>query len=409
MTAYPREATVTVHSFSRQEEGEDVIIGRVDTGVFLAVSPDAVEVLEQLAQGKSVGEVADNYQQKHGAALDLDDFLRNMEQKGIIIPAEAGIQKESNRKGTGSGLRYHFANFPQGLARRIYGWQALYGYALIFFLAVGCLIYRPSLIPRPRDLYFPDHRTLTWTLLIGLSYGGLFAHELGHLIAARALGINSRMGISHRLWYLVVETDLTGLWSQPKRRRYLPLLAGVITDVVSGSLTLLLLFAHAQRWLVLPILLERLARAMAFTYLMRILWQCFLFVRTDFYYVIAAAFNCRSLLGDTQDFLRNVLSRILPWVRPVDQSGIPARERKVIQVYSLVWVLGRIGAVCLLWMVTVPVLLRYSRAVAEVVRAGYFANPGKFIDALVLALYFLVPLALGLTLWIRGLARAERT
>jgi len=104
-----------------------------------------------------------------------------------------------------------------------------------------------------------------------------------------------------------------------------------------------------------------------------------------------------------------LVARIIPWVRKVDQSGIPAAERKVIRVYSVLWVLGRIVALYLLSVVTIPLFIRYSRSLGSAVSAGYSANPGNYIDAIVFTFYFLMPVSLGLSLWIRSLVRGERT
>jgi hypothetical protein len=263
-------------------------------------------------------------------------------------------------------------------------------------------------MPVPHDLCFPDHLTLTWTILIAVSYATIFVHELAHLVAARAVEINSRMGISHRLWYLVAETDLTGLWGAPKRQRYVPLLAGVLIDAASAALLVLLLFGHLQKWLTLPSLCLRLVRAMAFTYLMRIGWQFFLFVRTDLYYVIAMLFNCKNLLNDTQVFLRNQVARVFSSIRPVNQSGIPASERRVIRAYAVLWLAGRVWALAVLFWATVPIGLSYVHGLGGRLRAGYSANPYDFVDAVVLTTYFLVPTTAGLMLWIGGLVRRER-
>src|SRR6201999_3517219 len=114
------------------------------------------------------------------------------------------------------------------------------------------------------------------TLLVVISYIAVFLHEFGHLVATRAVGVNSRMGISHRLWYLVAETDLTGLWSVPRNQRYLPMLAGMIIDITVLSLIVLLLLCQDLRLFMLSSFSLHLLRAMAFTNLMRILWECFL-------------------------------------------------------------------------------------------------------------------------------------
>lgn len=409
---YTRDTVICVHPFTRQAEGEEVIIGRVETGVFLAVPSVAVEVLDDLAQGKTIGEASDLYQQKYGEDPDLEDFLRVLEAKGIVKTLGQG-DNGSDPTATASSpkprVRYHFQNFPLWLAQRLFSLPVLVICSALIVLALAVAIRYPSLVPTPRDFYFPDQRALTWTILITASYVTIFLHELGHLIAARALGINSRIGIGHRLWYLVAETDLTGLWAVPKRQRYLPMLAGVLIDAVSGSLLMLLLFAQEQRWLGLSSFDVRLARAMMFTYMMRILWQFFFFIRTDFYYVIAGFLNCRNLLKDTEGFLRNQLARFFSFIRPVDQSVIPASERRVIRIYSVLWVAGRIFALSLLFLVTLPLAVLYIRNLGNTFRTGYRANPSDFIDALLLAAYFLIPLTVGLMMWLTGLIRRGRT
>src|SRR6516225_6623900 len=93
---YTRDTVVTVRPFTCQPEGEDMIIGRVETGVFLAVPPAAVKLLEELAQGKSVGEVADWHHQEYGEPVDMDDFLEVMESKGILESRAAGSLKSGD-------------------------------------------------------------------------------------------------------------------------------------------------------------------------------------------------------------------------------------------------------------------------------------------------------------------------
>src|SRR5258708_6872910 len=140
---------------------------------------------------------------------------------------------------------------------------------------------------------------------------------------------------------MVAETDMTGLWSVPRRQRYMPLFAGILTDSVSGALLVLLLYAQHSGWIAIGLLWERVTRAMIFAYFIRIMWQTFFFVRTDLYYVIANCFNCKNLLNDTQDFLRNQAGRVVTIFRSVDQSSIPAYERRIIHIYSIAWLAGR--------------------------------------------------------------------
>lgn len=405
---YLRDTVVTVHSFTRQHDGEDVIIGKPETGIFLAVPVEAVELLDYLAQGNSIGDAQQHYYDKYGEVPDLDEFLELLETKGIISNGNRTSAALNAHARPAVSLRYHFANFPQRTAQFLFGKGALTLYGLLTVAAILLLALNPALASRPADLYFPDHRTLSWTIIAVASYTALFLHELGHLIAARAKGINSRIGIGHRLWYLVAETDLTGLWSVPKNDRYMPMLAGIVVDAVSGSLLVFLLWTAAQNWLFLPVFMARLVRAMVFTYALRILWQCFFFIRTDLYFVVANFCNCRNLLKDTEGFLRNKAAGVLPFIRRVDQSSIPARELRVIRIYAFFWVAGRIAALSILFTITLPVAWLYIQSVGQAFKAGYSFNRSNFVDAVLLAAYFLLPLAIGMIMWTNSLIRRER-
>src|SRR5215471_7753957 len=172
---YTRDTVGRVPAFSRHQEGEEVIIGTLATGVFLAVPPEAVELLEDLAQGKSVGEVSDLYLQRHGETPDMDDFLGLMETKGIVEPlvgnnGDRVVPSLRQR----SGPRYHFSNFPQPLAQRLFSRPLLSLGLLLIVLALAAMCRYPSLMPGPRDLYFPDHRTLSWTILMAASLATVF-------------------------------------------------------------------------------------------------------------------------------------------------------------------------------------------------------------------------------------------
>src|SRR6185436_7611074 len=146
--------------------------------------------------------------------------------------------------------------------------------------------------------------------------------EFCHLLAARAAGVKSRIGIGNRLWVLVAETDLTGLWAVPRNRRYLPLLAGPISDGVFASLIVFLLYSQSHGHLHLSSGMVGILRACLLLYLARLLWQLFFFVRTDFYYVIALFFGCKNLMKDTQRFIQSRLSYLFRGRSKEDQSRI---------------------------------------------------------------------------------------
>jgi putative peptide zinc metalloprotease protein len=412
MTKHASDTVISVPRFTRQVDGDDVLIGNVKTGTFLAVPPEAVEILDCLAEGQSIQQASEFYRKKYGEELDIDDFLEIMKSKGFIIigtKAKDSEQEFVPLEEHPSSIHYHFSNFPQPVARLLYGRFSISFWIFVIVLATIALAKDRYLIPRPSDFVFPQYRVLSFLTFLVLALGSIFLHELSHVIAARALGVNARLGISNRLWFLVAEADITGLWAVPKRQRYLPLLAGILTDAASAAMLILLLFAYDTHWIYLPAFVSRICKALVLSYWLRIVWQFYVFVRTDMYFVITNYFDCRSLLRDTEDFLRNLISPIVRFIQPVDQSHIPESEQRVIKIYSVCWVAGRILALYVLVAVTVPVVYGYLHDLFHALHLGIATNMDDVVDSLILSIFVIGTLSSGLFLWIRGMLRRERT
>ncbi len=404
---FTRDSIVAVRTFTRQREGEEVVIGSPETGVFLAIPPEAVELLDQLALGKSLGEVSDRYFEETGETPDLEDLLIHLQVNGIVETSGAGSVRDRQPRRPVREVKYHFSAFPQSIAKVLFGRPALLCMAALIEPAIAVILRHPSLMPVPMDLVFYQRRALSWTLLTLFAYAGIFLHEMAHLVAARSVGVNSRLGISHRLWYLVAETDLTDLWSVERKDRYLPMLAGMLVDSAVAAIIVLMLFAQQKHLLNISSFGSHLLRAMAFTNIMRILWQFCVFVRTDLYFILATYLNCKNLLVDTRVFLRNQFARVTSRVRRVDQSGIPPAEQRAIRIYSGLYLAGRTWAFATLFWVTIPVTVGYWHSLVPALRGGYAANPSDFLDAFTAALYFLVPTIAGFVFWADSLIRPK--
>jgi hypothetical protein len=237
--------------------------------------------------------------------------------------------------------------------------------------------------------------------LLAFTYTAIFLHEMAHLVAARAVGVSSRLGISNRLWDLVAETDMTGIWAVPKRQRYLPFAAGMITDLTSVALVSILLFSQNRGWLSMPTPLFLLLHGLVFTYTVRLIWQFYFYVRTDVYYIFVNAFNCKNLLSDTQTFLLNQLSRCLPAIPKVTQDNIPNRERRVIHYYSIFYLIGRGFAFAALIFLSLPVLWSYIVELTGKLTTS--SDWYTFGDTVLFTLVFIIFEGGGFFLWIRSM------
>jgi hypothetical protein len=125
--------------------------------------------------------------------------------------------------------------------------------------------------------------------------------------------------------------------------------------------------------------------------------------------VVANFFHCKNLLADTEAFLRNQLSRLVPSIDPIDQSAVPESEMRMIRYYAFFWIGGRIWAIFMLFWMTIPVSVGYIRDLSHVFRAGYLANPWNFIDGALIATIFLTFTLAGFILWVHRLVIRQRS
>src|SRR5271170_5592159 len=90
MSKYSNETLVRVCPFARREEGDEVTIGDVRRHVFLTIPTEALVILDGLAEGQTVAQAQDCYQQRYGEAPDIEDFLEALESAGFVSIATEG-------------------------------------------------------------------------------------------------------------------------------------------------------------------------------------------------------------------------------------------------------------------------------------------------------------------------------
>lgn len=386
--------------FTRVVEGEDVVIGLPGTSSFLAVSRDIVAILDWLDDGKSLAEARELYERSFGDAEDLPGAVEILAAKGFLLPDSLERPSGSGEERDTSGAA---SRSPLTLVSKFYGPMGL-SLQVAFLALAGALLWLDSgLIPGIRVLFFERHVTLTSLAVIVLSLSTLALHELAHIAAAWRKGVRSRLGVSHRLWMPVVETDLSGLWSLPRRERFIPILAGPLADGVFCSLMILLLFGERRGWIRFGDLGESLLQAILVISVFRILWQCLLFVRTDFYYALAHLMGCKNLMTDTEEYLRGLGKSALRRHAFPGLTRLPLSERRAVRAYSVLWLLGRLLALIFLGMVQIPLMLHYLGLFLHAVAGQPARSLYQVADTFIVALFVLLVNGMGFGLWIHNL------
>lgn len=277
-------------------EGDDVMVGRPDTGSYGVFPPAGAELLQQLQAGTTLIAGTQWWYGQTGEHLDVEDFLGTIEELGFLVP-------DGEEPAPRVQVRW------QRLGRWLFSPAAWVVYAVVVVAGLLAMVRDEHLRPSYQHFFFTDHITLIALALALGQFPLLLLHEGYHALAARRRGLPSSLGIGRRYYYLVAETRLNSLYSVPRRQRYLPFLAGTLIDAVGVAVFTLL--ASGGRQLGVPSWLSELALAYALSGLLRIVWQGMFYLETDLYFVINTASGCSDLHGAAAYRLRSWLGRVL--------------------------------------------------------------------------------------------------
>ncbi|OLR94823.1 hypothetical protein [Actinokineospora bangkokensis] len=404
MPTFPPDAPVLVRPFTARRDGESAVLGDDARQVYLSVPADGLDLLEWLADGVPPAEAVRRYERRHGETPDLDGFLQVLAEEGFVAPAGGELPADPTER---PRRAWNLDGLSPAAAARFFSRPVAIAAGLVVAVAAGLAVTDPGVLPGASSLAFHDHFWAYLLAVMSIATVGVGVHELAHVVAARAAGVSARISVGNQMYAMVAQTDMSGIWLAPKRQRYTALLAGMYVDVLSAAVLVIVLRADRAGLLTLAGPVRTVLAALLFTYFIRLLWQAFVFLRTDLYYVFATALGTPSLMADTGTYLRNLVRRVLR--RPlVDQSGVGTRELRLIRVFSVVYVLGRALALGVLVTATIPLILFYGERVIAFFTGAPLTGSFTWADVLAFAaLTFLFDLG-GLVLWVRQLWRSRK-
>ncbi|MEV0191159.1 hypothetical protein AB0I39_21780 [Kitasatospora purpeofusca] len=370
------------------EEADEVTIGSPETDTYAVFPADGAELVRMLADGLTPHEAAERYRTAHGESVDIADLVEVLADLDLLRPADTPTAETAP-------VRW------QRLGGLVFGRPALVGYALLTVLAAVEMVRVPALVPRTDNLFF----TTSYTLVVLLLFFGqaplLALHEAFHALAGRRLGLRSRLSVGHRLVYLVLETSLDGLVSVPRRKRYLPVLAGMLADVL--AIAVLTLVADVTRGGAATV--ARLCLAIAYATVLRLAWQGFFYLRTDLYVLLSTALGCVNLHAAAVDVLRNT-GRRFTGRPPVDLEVHHPVDRRVARWYSWLMVVGYAFTLTMFAGVVVPTAYRLLHDVW--LRMTGQGSTAARLDSIVLLLLSLAQTAAVVVLAVRERRAARR-
>ncbi|MEU8103975.1 hypothetical protein AB0C18_09635 [Nonomuraea muscovyensis] len=364
--------TVRLRPLSLVDEGDEVLLGDPATGTFIAIPPVGGVVIAALRDGADMEETARRAEEYAGEPVDVPAFVEALRELGFVDDGERAPVPTAPVQ----GRRWLFG-VRREWAAPLFGRAAWTVYGLAAAFDLGVLILVPGLRPDPgRDVFFADVG-LSSVLLYPMFLAVAALHECWHWLAARALGIPARFGVDRRMVFVVFETDLSQLWSVPRRRRYGPLLAGLALDSLLLGITFALRLTTD-----VPVL-----AALTYVLVFQIAWQCMIFLRTDLYGVLITWLGCKDLWRVQSLLRRRAFGRFgaavgrfgtglreLSAAEAAELAAADPRDLRAGRWFRWLWLAGVLVVATWIGLFTLPVLAGLWQWAA----AGLAAGPGSW-------------------------------
>lgn len=350
----PPTSTVEFHPLRRRRSESEWFIGRVDLGEFVAIPDEGMAVIDHLDSGMTITETNQTLAGTHTGDDADEDGIANIIEfvEGL---SELGFVRTINGDPVNSPAAPR--PFLRFLAPRHVRWL-LHPATAVVVLAIilsGVIpvLWRPEQLPSWRDLLWSN--VGTWMIIGNVAIGWLLVliHELGHVATARAVGAPGRLSFGTRLQFLVVQTDVSGVWGEPRRTRLTVYLAGIAINllIVSGAAWLKLLLPPNTVG-------YHLAAAILVLSLIMAVQQGMIFMRTDLYFVAQDLTGCTNLYADARAYLGYLVRRVLrrsPGDDP--RRALPVRQQRIVGIYCVLLTVGTVVCIGLAVLITAPVAI----------------------------------------------------
>lgn len=342
---------VALYPLTYLADGDEVTVGRRDVDSYAILPPDGAALVRQLADGMTPRAAADWYQRTYGEQVDMLDMLGALDEMGFL---RAAAEPAPDVPDT---VRW------QRLGQLAFSWPAWTAYVLLIAAAVVVMVRDPNVVPRYQDIFFThSYSTVELVTFLG-QFPLLLIHESYHVLAGRRLGLRSTLSIGRRLYFVVFETALDGLVTVPKRKRVLPILAGMVADLLVMAVLILLAAG-------VPGLAGRICMALAYGTLLRVIWQFYFYLRTDLYVMFTTSIGCVDLHTVSLGVLRNTWRRLTR--RPtLDESAWHPTDRRVARWYAWFVLIGYVTTLLTFALAVVPIAYRFlSGVIGRFVTSG---------------------------------------
>ncbi|MEH7127966.1 hypothetical protein V7103_07095 [Neobacillus drentensis] len=361
-----------------RKEKKHFIVEDKTSGEFYEMPEVCIDAINLINKGQTLGVIEQILKVKYPKEeVDLLSFSEQLlelqliaEMNGVRVDAQV---KERENLG--------FLFIPTQLGKFFFNRIMLLIYLVLLIIDIILFINYPSLFPQYKDMFIFNLMVLNIPAWMGITILLVLIHEFGHILAMRALNLPTKLELGHRLFLVVLETDMSSIWKLPSKDRNVLYLAGLCFDTVILSFALIsqLIFANGSG------IFRSIMAVVVLDIFIRFVYQCCIYMKTDLYYVFENVTGCYNLMENAQQAIKEKISFLKePTIKEVTFEG----ERRIVNLYSVFYALGVVLTVSLYTFFYIPQLLFAWKKILPGFSEGPTSLP--FWDAILFTLQILI-------------------
>lgn len=364
-------STLSLVSIEIRKDKKRFIIEDQVSGEFYEMPEICIDAIQLINQGEQLGEIERRLKAKYPyEEVDLINFAEQLIELHLIDSINgAKIDKQEKQK-----EKLGFLWISPKIGKFFFNKVTYPIYWALFILNIVIFILYPSLIPHHEDIFVFEIMVVNVLFWMVFTFLFVLIHEFGHVLAMRAFNLPTKLEIGHRMFFVVLLTDMSSVWRITAKDRNVPFLAGLCFDTVLLFISLMLqLIVPNDQWL-----LNGLMNLAVFDIVLRMLFQCCIYMKTDLYFVFENVSGCYNLMENAQ---QNIRQRFSFLKSKASEEVVFSGEKKTVFIYSLFFLLGIILTVVLYFMYYIPEVIYAAKKLLP----GFVQPPTSllFWDALV--------------------------
>jgi putative peptide zinc metalloprotease protein len=341
--------TISLNSFLSlvpieiRRDKKNYIVEDKSSGEFYEMPEVCIEAINMIDNRASLGQIEFYLKEKYpNEEIDVLDFAEQLLELQLISEID-GVKVDLNERKKDSS---EFLWISPQVGKFFFNKLAFIVYIGLFFTSVFLFLSHPNLFPHYKDIFIFKIMALNIPSLMVLTLILVLIHEFGHVLAMRAKNLPTKMEVGHRLFLVVLETDMSAVWKLPSKTRNVLFMAGLCFDttILVFALVSQLIFSSGSE------IFLSIMHVIVLDTIIRMIYQCCIYMKTDLYYVFENISGCYNLMENAQ--------RLLPFLRSVSNSEVVYEEEKrTVVIYSIFYIFGVLLSLFLFLCYYIPQLL----------------------------------------------------